>query len=79
MYAYIEASGKQEGDVAYLESTVNIPGKELMPKYMSSVKTGGVIVLIESTQDLTSKVECYLIHQQKIFIIFLTYFVLPQQ
>ena len=41
MYAYIEASGKQEGDVAYLESTVNIPGKTLMPKYMPSVKTGG--------------------------------------
>ena len=51
MYAYIEASGKQEGDVAYLESTVNIPGNELMPKYMPTVTTGGVIVLIESTQD----------------------------
>ena len=52
MYAYIEASGKQEGDVAYLESTVNIPSKKLMPKYIPSVTTGGVLVFIESTQVL---------------------------
>nr|XP_022300877.1 MAM and LDL-receptor class A domain-containing protein 1-like [Crassostrea virginica] len=33
MYAYIEASGKQEGDLAYLESTVNIPTGSVCLKF----------------------------------------------